>query len=143
MKCLFSFCSFWGILSLTSSNFFILCLGIILFVIFILLEPHWASEILNRAPTKFGQKNVDHYFFKYPFSSSCFSNYETTQYYPTSSSHQIFRAFTFSFLLYSTYWIVYFCDFMFIDVLILQQLFLCKSHAIYILPGENTHIFPK
>ena len=52
----FSFCSFWGILSLTSSIFLILCLGIILFVIFIFLELHWASEILNRVPTKFGQK---------------------------------------------------------------------------------------
>ena len=47
---------FWGILSLTSSNFLNLCLGIIVFVIFILLELHWASEILNRLPTKFGKK---------------------------------------------------------------------------------------
>ena len=51
-----SFSSFWGILSLTSSNFLNLCLGIILFVIFILLELHWASEILNRLPTKFEKK---------------------------------------------------------------------------------------
>ena len=75
---------FWGILSLTSSNFLNLCLGIILFVIFILLELHWASEILNRLPTKFGKKKVDHYFFKYPFSSSfCYSNYKITPYCPT------------------------------------------------------------